>query len=89
MTTLYHKRKFNEPTTENNENWGNCEYYFETNQDGEIIRQIEPYQNGKVLRYSEMNIKDEYGFLADQSIDLKEFSQFEISKIEFENKWEQ
>lgn len=89
MTTFYHKRTFDEPRIENNEIWGNCEYFFETNQDGEIVRQIEIYQNGKILKYSELNIEDEFGFLADQAIDLEEFKQFEISKIEFENKWEQ
>ena len=32
-------------------------------------------------------IEDEYGFLADQEIDLLEFKEFSISKSEFEDQW--
>ncbi|MDD4754236.1 MULTISPECIES: macro domain-containing protein [Proteiniphilum] len=52
MTTQYYKGHFDEPRTEKTEGWGTCDYYFETNQDGEVLRQIEVYKNGNApIRY--------------------------------------
>jgi hypothetical protein len=89
MTTKYYKRHFNEPRAERSELWGTCDYYFETNSDGDILRQIEVYQNGKKLKYSDQFAKDEFGFLGDQPIDLLEFEKFTISKNDFEHQWQQ
>lgn len=88
MKTLYYKRHFNEIRTEKSETWGTCDYYFETNQNGQILRQIEVYENGKKLKYSEEFIEDEYGFLADQPIDLLDFENFIINKSDFEYQWQ-
>lgn len=89
MTTLYYKRHFDEPRTEQSDSWGTCDYYFETNQDGEVLRQLEVYENGKRLKYSEQIIEDAFGFLADQPIDLLDFEKFAISKSDFEHQWQQ
>lgn len=88
MKSLYYKRHFNEIRTEKSETWGTCDYYFETNQNGQILRQIEVYENGKELKYSEEFFEDEYGFLADQPIDLLEFENFVINKNDFEYQWQ-
>ena len=88
MKTLYYKRHFNEIRTEKSETWGTCDYYFETNQNGQILRQIEVYENGKELKYSDEFIEDEYGFLADQPIDLLDFENFVINKSDFEYQWQ-
>lgn len=88
MKTLYYKRHFNEIRTEKSETWGTCDYYFETNQNGQILRQIEVYENGKELKYSKEFIEDEYGFLADQPIDLLDFENFVINKSDFEYQWQ-
>jgi hypothetical protein len=87
MTTLFYKRHFDEVRTEKFEIWGTCIYFFETNQNGEILRQIEVYENEKRLKYSEEFIEDEFGFLADQKIDLSEFEEYTISKNDFEHQW--
>lgn len=84
MTKQYYKRHFDEPRTEQTEVWGNCDYYFETNQNGEVLRQIEVYENGKTLKYGDKFIEDQYGFLADQPLDLSDFINFEITKVDFE-----
>ena len=57
------------------------------NQNGEILRQIEIYENGKRLKYSEEFIEDEFGFLADQTINLLEFEEYAINKNDFEYQW--
>ena len=87
MTELYYKRHFNENRIEKSETWGTCIYYFESNQNGEILRQIEIYENGKRLKYSEEFIEDEFGFLADQTINLLEFEEYAINKNDFEYQW--
>ena len=87
MTELYYKRHFNESRIEKSETWGTCIYYFESNQKGEILRQIEIYENGKRLKYSEEFIEDEFGFLADQTIKLLEFEEYAINKNDFEYQW--
>lgn len=88
MTTHYYKRHFDEIRTEKSEIWGACDYYFETNESGEVLRQIEIYQNNKTLKYSEQIIEDEFGSLADQSIDLLDFEKFAITKNDFEYQWQ-
>jgi hypothetical protein len=88
MTTQYYKRHFDEPRTEHAEVWGTCDYYFETNQNGEVLRQIEVYENGKTLKYDDKFIEDKFGFLADQPLDLSDFENFAITKTDFELQWQ-
>lgn len=88
MTKQYYKRHFDETRIEQSTNWGTCDYYFETNQDGVVIRQVEVYSNGITLKYSEQFIEDEYGFLADQPLDLFDFENFTITKNDFEIQWQ-
>jgi hypothetical protein len=83
----YYKRNWNETRGDQYNSWGKSIWYFETNNNGEVLRQIEAYDNGKVLKYNNQNIEDEYGGLADQNLDLTEFVEFSIEKEEFENKW--
>jgi hypothetical protein len=88
MKTRYYKRHFDEPRTEQAEIWGTCDYYFETNQNGEVLRQIEVYKNGKTLKYDVKFIEDKFGFLADQPLDLSDFENFVITKTDFELEWQ-
>lgn len=88
MTIQYYKRHFEENRIENSELWGACDYYFETNQDGEVLRQIEVYENGKRLKYSEQMSEDEFGFLTDQALDLVDFEEFAINQNDFEHQWQ-
>ncbi|SCZ00825.1 MULTISPECIES: hypothetical protein [Flavobacterium] len=88
MKTHYYKRHFDEIRFENSEKWGTCDYYFEIDQNGEILRQIEVYKNGKKLKYSKQFLEDEFGFLADQPIEVSEFKNFEINKSDFEYQWQ-
>jgi hypothetical protein len=83
----YYKRNWNETRGDQYDSWGKSIWYFETGNNGEVLRQIEAYENGKVLKYDNQNIEDEFGGLADQNLDLTEFVEFSIEKEEFENKW--
>ena len=83
----YYKRNWNETRGDQYDSWGKSIWYFETDNNGEVLRQIEAYENGKILKYDNHNIEDEFGGLADQNLDLTEFVEFSIEKEVFENKW--
>ena len=55
---------------------------------GEVLRQIEVYENGRTLKYSEQSIEDKFGFLTDQPLDLSDFENFTITKTDFELQWQ-
>lgn len=84
----YYKYKWNELRGDKFDIWGFSLWYFEIGKDEFPSRQIEIYENGKILKYSENNLKDEFGFLGDQKLNLSEFNGIECSKIEFEENWE-
>lgn len=87
MKLKYLKRNWNETRGDKYNHWGKSIWFFEVDNKGQVLRQIEIYENGKVLRYSDRNSEDEFGSLTDQKIDLNEFEQFSTDKNEFESKW--
>ena len=63
--SLFLKKYWNESTGNPKTNhWGMSTYYFETTETGEILKQIEIYANGKVLKYSDLHRIDEFGRLS-------------------------
>jgi len=88
METFYFKRLWEETTGDPlTDSWGTSTFFFETNQYGDVLRQIQLYENGKKLRYDEQNLEDQFGALSGVSLDLVEFNEFKISKDEFEKEW--
>ncbi len=83
----YFKRKWAERRGDEFDNWGIAHYYFETDNNGQPIRQIENYENGVVLKYDNAKPIDDYGQLSSHSLDLIEFSDFEIHSDEFNSEW--
>lgn len=83
----YYKRKFEEIRGDEYNDWGFATYFFETDNEGFPLRHIEAYENGKILKYSKENDADEFGFLADQQLDISDFKDFEITEEEFLENW--
>ncbi|MBC8754757.1 hypothetical protein H2O64_08750 [Kordia sp. YSTF-M3] len=83
----YFKRNWNESRGDEYDNWGKSIWFFETNSNGEVLRQMEVYENGKVLKYDNDHIEDEFGKLSNQKLDLDEFREFFIDKNEFDTIW--
>jgi hypothetical protein len=83
----YYKRQWREKRCDEYANWGTSIWYFEIDEKGYPNRQIEKYDNGKVLKYDLENMEDEFGGLGDQIIEIEEFSEFEITKEEFTKEW--
>jgi hypothetical protein len=67
--------------------WGSSWWYFETDDAGVVIRQIEVYERGPTLRYDENHVYDEFGGLTDQALEFTDFEEFEILPEEFGRIW--
>lgn len=83
----YFKRKWNEKRGDQYDHWGYSTFFIETDESGFPSRQIEKYDNGIVLKYSDKKTEDEFGMLGNKQLDLKEFGEFEIVKSLFESEW--
>lgn len=85
----YFKRNWDETTgDELTDDWGKSVYYFETDNEMNVLRQIEKYENGKHLKYDSEYLEDKYGGLSEVQLELAEFSEFEIGKEEFNQVWD-
>lgn len=87
LVMKYFKRRWEETRGDQYNIWGFSTWFFETDEEGWPIRQIEIYDNGSVLKYSKDNPDNEYGRLGDQALDIDEFAPFEISAEVFESTW--
>ncbi len=82
------KREWEQTTgDELTDSWGASTYYFETDSDLNIIRQVQVFQNGQVLKYHQEFTEDEFGMLSDQQVDEDEFKEFFIDCNEFAKIW--
>ncbi|MFC0518772.1 DUF6881 domain-containing protein [Mucilaginibacter angelicae] len=83
----YYKRNWDELRGDEFDFWGTSTWYFECDEDDYVLRQMEIYANGNVLKYDESYQEDKYGGLAEGPLDSEEFAEFEITKDEFERVW--
>ena len=83
----YYRRFWDERRGDAFSGWGAATYLFETDNAGTVIRQVEVYRNGNVLRYGHDHRADEYGQLSDQPLDLADFEPFRIAEAEFAAAW--
>jgi hypothetical protein len=84
----YFKKNWEETTgDELTDDWGVSIFYFETDDSLNVFKQIQIFENGNILKYDELNNEDEFGAMADQSLEQEEFLDFEIPKEEFYNIW--
>lgn len=83
----YIKRHWNEGRGDEYDSWGASWWFFEVDASGVVIRQAELYENGRLLRYSAAHAEDEFGALADSSLDPSDADYISISQDEFEGIW--
>ena len=84
----YFKKNWEETTgDELTDDWGVSIFYFETDDSLNVFKQIQIFENGNILKYDELNNENEFGAMADQSLEEKEFLDCEITKEEFYNIW--
>jgi hypothetical protein len=85
---LYFKRHWNETTGDpKTDSWGTSFYYFETDTEGDVLKQIVVYENGKILKYSHLRLEDEYGGLSEKALDLADNEYTPLSKNDYFALW--
>ena len=88
MTNRYFKRRWDEPRGDDHDLWGHSTWFFEVGSGGLIVRQVENYDNGPVLRYGPDHEEDEYGGIGPDPLEATEdWSGWAISATEFEAAW--
>lgn len=83
----YFEYRWNESRGDEFDSWGFSTWYSEFDEELFPTRQIEIYDNGIVLKYSNKHLSDEFGALGDQFLSGNLENSLEISKEEFENIW--
>jgi hypothetical protein len=83
----YFKQFWNESRGDKFDSWGCSWWYFETDDAGNVLRQIEKYDAGVVLRYDESHLEDEFGGLAEKPVDSDEIGGSNIAPQDFEQEW--
>jgi hypothetical protein len=84
----YVKRHWNESRGDEHDAWGTSWWYFEADDKGRVLRQIEQYDSGVRLCYGEQHVGDEFGGLSDKPLDLSEPEYSAISPQDFEAIWQ-
>jgi Cysteine-rich CPCC len=86
--SLFFKRHWDETTGNPKTNeWGKSFYYFQTDTQGNVLKQIIVYDNGKILKYSPLHIEDEFGGLSEIALDLTDKGYEKIGKNTFFTLW--
>ena len=84
----YFKRHWDETPGEGlTGSWGTSIFYFETDEDYNVLRQIQIFQNGQILKYDNNLVNDQFGGLADQQLDKNDFANYSIDDYEFNSTW--
>jgi hypothetical protein len=90
MDGRFYRRRWEESRGDEFDAWGRSVWYFEVDDDGWPVRQIEVYDAGPVLRYGPGHEEDQYGGLGQASLDDPEedWSPFAITRAAFERVWD-
>lgn len=83
----YFTQFWDEERDDENASWGTSTWYFETNEEDEVIKQVTIYQSGKTLKYSAENAEDEFGGLCMDTLTIDDCDGDVISKEEFYTIW--
>lgn len=89
MDRRFYRRRWNESRGDKFDGWGHSDWYFEVDDNGRPVRQVEVYDNGPVLRYGPGHEEDQYGGLGQASLDDpdEDWSMFVITPNVFERVW--
>jgi hypothetical protein len=84
---FYFKCHWPESRGDNYDSWGGSWWYLHTDGSGKVLRQMEKYDSGVIIRYDQSCSKDEYGELSNTPVEWKNVAESEITKEEFEEAW--
>ena len=74
----YFKRYWDESTGDKlTDSWGTSTFFFETDQNLNVVKQIQVFENNQVLKYDSEYLDDKFGGLSEIPIDIEEFARYE------------
>jgi hypothetical protein len=83
----YYSRRWDQDRGDTVARWGASQWFFETDDDGNVLRQVEVYEAGPTLRYDATVPADAYGRLSEIPLDPNEFENLAIAADEFNRVW--
>jgi hypothetical protein len=90
VVSRYFSRRWGESRGDEVDGWGHSVWYFEVDDDGCPVRQVEVYDAGPVLRYGPGHEEDQYGRLGYGSLGDSEedWTPYAITRDVFERVWD-
>lgn len=90
MSTRYFRRRWDDARADAWSAWGPSWWLFETDGEGKVLRQLEVYEDGPALRYSDEHPSDQYGARSSVTClwELEDWGEFEIDRATFESLWQ-
>lgn len=85
----YFKYFWNDDPGDELAGWGTSWWYIEVDAKGEVMRVLQRYASGQVLRYDDQLSEDEFGGLPECNVNLEEIKGTEISQDEFLAAWDE
>jgi hypothetical protein len=69
------------------DDWGTSIWHFETDDQLNVLRQMQIFANGQTLKYDADYLEDQYGKLSETAIDAEDFARYAINSEVFEDQW--
>ncbi len=83
----YYKRRWEDTRGDEYADWGHSWWYFEVDQSDRVVRQVEVYDDGTVLKYSQATPEDQHGGLSAE-FNCEAMASFAIAAREFDDRWQ-
>jgi hypothetical protein len=84
----YYRRYWREDSGGPCEGWGGSAFLFEVHSDGWVARQIQLFDNGRLLVYDEICSDDAYGGRSTVRLEASEYEPFRITRDDFFQYWD-
>lgn len=83
----YYRRQWDERRGDRHDDWGASTWYFETDESGGVLRQLEIYDGGQRRRYDQVHQEDADGALSESPLAPDEWAPWRITREGFEAEW--
>jgi hypothetical protein len=83
----YYRRRWDEGRGDGHDGWGGSDWYFEVDDDGTVLRQVEVYDQGPRRRYGPDHPEDDDGALSEAPLPLDDWEPYAVRPDDFQGAW--